>query len=155
MSLNNENYAMGLKRDLTNLYNRAAKRVAKKVLRSVIVNTRQDSGQAAYNWKWTINGVDMSQPVDWVKGTGTPGVGDRGEHRTASGDTFRAARPRLAEFQAEVDVVKEIKSIFLYNPIPGKYADDDHAKLDMAVLIAQNPGVLDEEIAKEMIAGGF
>ena len=144
-------------RELEELPKRLAQRVAKKAFRAAIVNTYQDSGQAAFNMRYSINSGDNSESFVVANDGSEPTVGKRGDQRSSNGQQFVVARAKLQEFEAALQAAGRVNYILIYSPlIPapgGRYAE--HARIETALMKAANPGPLDEEIDHAMRSSRF
>ena len=155
MSYENDIYTLQILKEITDLPKRAAIAAAKRAYRSVIVHTKQDSGQAAYNTFYAINSGETSHPFVVANKGGFPSVGKRGDHRSDNGHTFVVARSKIKEFEAVLQMAKHINSVTIYSTLrkDGDYAD--RAELDKAFVMGNNPGVLDHEVGKVLTGSRF
>lgn len=118
----NSDYAKKLIAALVPLPTAALKQAASAAYSAMLMNTVQDSGQAAYNWKTSVNKL-WRQPYDNRYGQGP--VGYKGEKRSSYGsgvgpevvveDRERHFRDKLSEYTA-------LSAVWIYNPIQ----DEEH-----------------------------
>jgi len=159
MGYNSDIIALGIREEILNLPKRMAVAAAKKAYRSAIQHTKQDSGQAAFNTMYSINSTMTSAPFVIANDGSEPTVGKRGDQRTANQHTFVVARPKIAEFEAELNAIPrgDLQSITIYSTLrqDGKYADENHADVATAFEIASNSGVLDAEVGRVFTASRF
>ncbi len=123
----NSNYAKQLGKRFDRLPSEALRAVGRAVYTSVLNNTLQDSGEAAFNWRANINTVRIRP---YIEQRGRPPVGSTGEKRSLGFDRFIVINYRLADFISRLGN-KIIKTIFIYNPIE----DSEHearAKIQVA-----------------------
>ena len=114
--------------------------VGAAVYKEVLLNTTQDSGEAAFNWRAQIN---TSREFPFTPSRGRAPVGSSGEKRTLAGTTEIVVGFRMQEFLARLASIKQLRTLNIYNPI----ADDDHAfnaRLEIARGAATNEGWMDE-----------
>jgi len=150
----NDLYALGIEERLREIPKQAAVRMAKRAFRTVIQLTYQDSGQAAFNWHFSINSGSTAEPFDYVRDPQTePSVGDRGDKRTLSELTFIVARKKIEDFEAQLNSTKTLRSIMIYNNINFRYAKRAH--IERATEAANNPGAFEKEIADTIRESGF
>ena len=114
----NSDYAKQLARRFNPLPSVALKAVGRAVYAGVLNNTKQDSGEAAFNWRANINNAQI-RPYLFQRGRDP--VGSTGDARSAGFERFIVIHHRLNEFVARL-AGKDVRTIFIYNPIE----DDMH-----------------------------
>jgi hypothetical protein len=147
----NQQYADGLIKHLKRGVDQIVKAVVRESLTWVTIMTVQDSGNAAAQWRVSLNGNQDLQGFD-LRGEGFDGIGSRREYRRPA-DSIKASddattiQPRssdalqisLSSSEYFIDILEmnddyEYHNIALYNPIPespdgGKYESFAFAKL--------------------------
>lgn len=126
----NSDYAATLIRRFEPLPSVALKAVGKAVYAGVLNNTRQDSGEAAFNWRANINNTQI-RPYLFQRGRAP--VGSTGDARSAGFERFIVIHHRLNDFISRL-TGKKVESLFIYNPID----DQEH---EIRALV-QEAGVL-------------
>lgn len=114
----NSDYAATLIRRFKKLPSVAIKAVGRAVYTGVLNNTKQDSGEAAFNWRANINNVQI-RPYLFQRGRAP--VGSTGDSRSASFERFIVINHRLNDFVFRL-TGKKVESVFIYNPID----DEEH-----------------------------
>ncbi|MGD2065548.1 MAG: hypothetical protein PVI43_00075 [Candidatus Bathyarchaeota archaeon] len=125
----NSNYAKKLTNMLGKLPSEAVKATGRGVYLSVLQNTRQDSGQAAYNWKTSLN-TTQQRRYSHIYGQGP--VGYKGEKRSSRGMTDIVIDDRYKTFDDKLHFNKNVRFVLIYNPLE----DPDHAsnaELELAI----------------------
>jgi hypothetical protein len=93
--------------------------VSTAVYKEVLLNTVQDSGEAAFNWRASVN--DTSE-IGFIASRGRSPVGSSGDKRTLSGDTDEVVAFRMQEFLSKISS-DDLTAVHIYNPVP----HPDHA----------------------------
>ena len=130
----NSDYAKKLTKLFSKLPTEAVKAASKAAYVSILENTVQDSGQAAYNWHAQIN-TTRQYPYQYVYGVGP--VGYKGDKRSSGFD-----RSIVIDDRAKVGPAKDVRFVFIYNPM----WDPDHAanaQLAMAIGLSTGRDWLD------------
>lgn len=116
----NSDYAKQLARRFRPLPSAALKAVGRAVYTQVLQLTRQDSGEAAFNWIANINNTRIRP---YMEHRGIAPVGSTGEKRSATSARMIVIDYRLTDFLARV-TGKDLKDIMIYNPIE----DEQHER---------------------------
>lgn len=109
----NSDYAKQLARRFKPLPSAGIKAVGTAIYAGVLNNTKQDSGEAAFNWRANINNTQI-RPYLFQRGRDP--VGSTGDARSAGFERFIVIHYRLNDFVLRL-TGKEVKSVFIYNPI--------------------------------------
>jgi hypothetical protein len=141
----NAEYAKTVMKRLDKLPSIMLAAVGKTAYLSVLFNTRQDSGEAAYNWHMNINNVQVRafKPM-----RGRPPVGSTGEKRSSIGDPTIVVDDRYKDFLERVRG-KNLRFLYMYNPIE----DPVHARnalIGQALALSTGQDWL-EDVAKRSI----
>jgi hypothetical protein len=121
--------------------------VSTAVYKEVLLNTVQDSGEAAFNWRASVN--DTSE-IGFIASRGISPVGSSGDKRTLSGDTDEVVAFRLQEFLSKISSA-DLTDVHIYNPVP----DPDHAanaKLSKARTASTGQDFMDDIAEKALNA---
>lgn len=113
----NSDYAKQLARRFRPLPSAALKAVGRAVYTQVLQNTRQDSGEAAFNW---IANINHTRIRPYMEHRGTSPVGATGDKRSATSARMIVINYRLTDFLTRLRG-KDLKDILVYNPI-----EDEH-----------------------------
>lgn len=122
-----------------------AKAVGKAAYHAVLSHTKQDSGEAAFNWRMQINN---SQVRSYMFQRGIAPVGSSGDKRSAGFERMIVIDHRYNDFVERLRG-KEVRFLYMYNPIedPKHY---NNALVEQALAIATGQGWL-EDVAKGSI----
>lgn len=116
-----------------------------QAIHSVAVNTYQDSGNASFNWNATKN-----SKLTFKYNYGIHPVGQRGDRRSASGDTKQTAEHRYQAASALIEQVRRgsVKESTVYNSISGDYAERARVEQAMALSKSEIKTVMDAEFRR-------
>ena len=140
----NSDYADMLIAKLKPLPSIAAKAVGKAMYSTVLNQTLQDSGVAAYNWRANINNTQRREFQD---SRGRAPVGSSGDKRSAGMDRFIVIHERYSDFLSRLRG-KDVKTLKIYNPIEDP-AHEIRSFISSAGTMAT--GEFTEDVAKRVV----
>jgi len=110
---NNADYAKTLNARLKKIPSIAVSAVGKAAYHATLSNTKQDSGEAAFNWRMQINNTQF-RPYIFQRGRAP--VGSTGDKRSAGFERMIVIDHRYNDFLFRLRG-KNVRSLFMYNPI--------------------------------------
>lgn len=134
----NSDYAATLIKKFEPLPSVALKAVGRVVYTGVLNNTKQDSGEAAFNWRANINNAQVRP---YLAQRGRAPVGSTGDQRSATMARFIVINHRLNDFLFRLRG-KKVQSIFIYNPIDD-FEHETRARVEEAQALSTGQDEMD------------
>jgi hypothetical protein len=141
----NAEYAKALAAKLNPLPSVMLAAVGKAAYHAALSSTKQDSGEAAFNWRMNINNAQVRP---FLNQRGRPPVGSTGDKRSAGFERMIVIDHRYNDFLGRLSG-KDLKFLYMYNPIE----DPKHSRnalIEQALAIASGQDWL-EDVAKRSI----
>lgn len=140
----NRKYAAGIIADFEGMTASAMRAASIKMMSDLVTYTHKDSGQAAFNWKFSINSKYQRQRL--LNRIGSAPVGPKGSRGQTSDAIIKF---KTDEIKAAMKAVpaKSLKSVMLYHPLNIGWRYTVNAQLEQAMVMASNEGSLNTAMA--------